>query len=159
MKALIPFLLSLLLIGCAAKRTDRAAEELNIREAMFRYQFASNGSGQQQTANCYYLAIYDAAGKENDPDDAFMKRFAGHKPAVKRRSECETSFEKGVVSKMNGELGLIVNPGVLRWISETEAEIYGYYYEANLSGGGGHFSLQKIDGRWKVVGQTTQWIS
>ncbi len=127
---------------------------------MFRYQLARNGSSQQQTANCYYLGIYDADGKENDPDDAFMKRFVGNKPAVKKRSECETSFEKGVVRKETGERGLIFSiGGTIKWISETEAEIYGSYYEANLSGGGGHFSLQKIDGRWKVVGQLTIWIS
>ena len=67
-------------IGCiasvAGSTKTRAAEEDNIREAVYRYQFQHNASALKQNAKAYFLGIEKGKGVA-DPSDAFMKRFAG----------------------------------------------------------------------------------
>lgn len=158
MKTLIATLFVLVASVCLAAPSDKVREELDIREATFRYQFGKNASGQQKTAKNFYLAI--ATGdKESDPDDAFMKRFAENKPKVKKLSECHASAQEGVVDKMTGESGLIFKTGGIRWVSDAEAEIAGGYYEAGLSASGNTYYLKKVSGRWKVIKDVMHWIS
>lgn len=143
---------------CLAEPANKAAEELDIREAAYRYQFGKNASGQQQRAKSFYLSI-DAGDQGRDPDDAFLARFAGNTPPVKKISECEMSADKGVLDKKTGERGLIFSTGRIKWISDTEAEISGGYYEAGLSSSGNIYYLKKIDGKWKVTKDVMRWIS
>ncbi len=51
-----------------------AANEDDIREAVFRYQFAHNASAQQQGAKVYFLSL----AEDKDPSDRFMLRFKDH---------------------------------------------------------------------------------
>jgi len=158
MRAFLTILLALFSTACVAAPVNKAAEELDIREATFRYQFGKNASGQQQAAKNFYLAV-PGGGKGTDPDDAFMKRFAGNKPTVKRLSECDSSDDKGVVDKKTGERGLIFTTGAIKWVSDTEVEISGGYYEAGLSASGNTYFLKKVDGKWKVIKDVMHWIS
>src|SRR5689334_12829113 len=75
--------------------TPRSAQEDDNREAVFRYQFGKNSSGQQQNAGVYCLEIVPGdLSKEPmdsnynvqplDPGEAFMKRFAGNHPPIKK---------------------------------------------------------------------------
>ena len=66
-----------------SKRELTNAEQNEIREAVFRYQFEHNASGQQQTAKVYFLSF----GKDQEPSDEFIARFKDHKPPVKKRSQ------------------------------------------------------------------------
>src|SRR4051812_24973676 len=95
---------------------NKAAEELDIREATFRYQFEKNASGQQARAGAYYLSISGKDDKPTDPSAEFMKRFAGNKPPVKMMSECNTLGPR-VVDKKTGERGLLFETGAIKWIS------------------------------------------
>ena len=164
MKALITILFGLFLAGCSrppqsfSPPPNKAAEELDIREATFRYQFGDNASGQQQRTGAYYFSI--AMGeKESDPDDAFMKRFADHKPQVKKGSESEYRIEKGLVDKQTGENGISFTTGGIKWVSDTEVEIPGGYYEGNLSSSGNTYYLKKENGKWKVIKNVMHYIS
>lgn len=158
MKPLLTLILVCVSSVCLAEPPNKAAEELDIREATFRYQFQKNASGQQQHAKSYYLAI-QVDGKPTDPDDAFMKRFAGNNPPVKKRSECDTSTGKGAIDKKTGQLGLVFNTGPIKWVSDTEVEVSGGYYEAGLSASGNTYYLKKVHGKWRVVKDVMVWIS
>ena len=83
--------------------------------------------------------------------DEFIKRFAGNKPPVRKRSYCTANAGKGVLDKQTGEQGLIFNVTSLRWISDTEVEAEGGYYEAGLSSSGNICALKKEKGKWKVT--------
>ena len=145
--------------GPTAIINSSAAEEWDIREATFRYQFRKNASGQQQAAKVYCLELA-VDGKRADPDDAFLKRFAGNKPPVKKGSECGMSAEQGVViDKETGASGLIFNTGDIQWVSDTEVEVSGGYYEASLSASGNVYSLKKVNGIWTVIKEKMTWIS
>lgn len=155
---------------CLAAPPDKVAEELDIREATFRYLFGNNASAAKQNARSYYLAIHPTGnisdpGNDStkhftggDPDAAFMKRFAGNTPPVKMSSECDLANE--VRDKKTGERGVVFCTGKIRWISETEVEVQGGYYEGNLSASGGGYRVKKVNGKWTVEeGIGNHWMS
>jgi len=150
-------------VGTSTAAEINAADELDIREATFRYQFGEHSS----LNNPYYLSvsgeygtlISGKYGKQSDPPANFMKRFAENKPPVKMASECNTSADKGVVDKMTGERGIIFETGAIEWISDTDAEISGSYYANGLAASGNTYYLKKVNGKWKVIKSVMVWIS
>lgn len=147
----------------------RSAQEDDIREAVFRYQFGKNSSGQQQNAGVYCLEILPRdLSKEPmdsnynvqplDPGEAFMKRFAGNKPAVKKGSECSQSFD-GVKDKAMGASGLVFRVENIRWLKDAEVEVGGGYFEGGASGSGNVFKVAREGNKWVVKEDRMLWIS
>jgi len=134
----------------------RQRQEDDIREAVFRWQFDHNLSGQQKKAKVYFLSVGDKYG---DPSDEFIKRFADNKAPVRKRSECTVDAGKGVLDKKTGEQGLIFNVTRIQWKSDTEVEVEGGYYEAGLSASGNIYTLKNERGKWKVTNDKLVEIS
>jgi len=148
---------AVLLLGlvCAASlaTADEAAKgrtEDDIREATFRYQFLHNASGLQQKAKVYYLAVGEKSG---DPSDEFMKRFAGHQPPVKKKSQSKG----GMVGPQEG--GLIFNVRQIKWLNDSEVQVEGGYYEAGTSASWNTYYLKKKDDHWSVTKDVMNAIS
>lgn len=140
--------------------------EDDIREAVFRYQFRHNYSGLQSDAKAYYLAIRDgwaspsgSSGDWRDPAPWFMKRFGGNRPVVRSVSECTADPGRGVRDKRTDERGLVFVVGRITFISETEAEVEGGYYEGGVSASGIRYRVVKRNDRWVVTGDKLVWIS
>ena len=133
----------------------RKNQEDDIREAVFRWQFDHNASEQQGYAKVYFLEVGE---KEGDPSDEFIKRFAGNKPPVRKRSECSVST-RGDFDKKTGERGLVFRLRVIEWKSDTEVDVKGGYHEHGLSGSGNTYTLKKENGKWKVINDKMHWIS
>ncbi len=131
-----------------AKPVDFKDEE-NVRETVFLYQFSHNASALKQKAKAYYLTIGTNGA---DPSDNLLKRFAGHKPPVFKISKLKPNNKK----EIDGLTFKITN---LRWISETEVEVTGGYYEGPLSSSGGIYRVKKHNGKWIVLNYQEQWIS
>jgi hypothetical protein len=129
------------------------ADEDDIREAVFRYEFAHNASGQQQTAKVYFLSL----GKDTDPGDAFMSRFKDHKPPVKKRSQATGQFE--VIDKETGERGLIFRVTAIKRLDENKVVVDGGYYEAGLSSSGNTYTVERTEHKWGVTKDQMNWIS
>ena len=130
-------------------------QQNDIREAVFRYQFRHNASIQGSSAAVYCLSVENNA----DPPDDFMKRFAGFKPPVHKASDCSTDAYKGVVEKATGKRGLVFRVKSIKWISQTDAEVVGGYFEDGLSASGNTYTVIKTQGKWKVSKAKTNWIS
>ncbi len=139
-----------------ATDADRLSQESDLRETVFRYQFDHNSSGQQKRAAVYCLSVGE---KLTDPSDDFMKRFADHKPPVRKVSECNVDPFKGVIDKRTGKSGLVFRVTNIAWLSETEVEVAGGYYEAGLSASGNTYTLTRKYGKWNVTRDKTNWIS
>ena len=148
-------LLTLASVGFAADKA-RQSQEDDIREAVFRYQFDHNASGQQKSAKVYFLGVGE---KATDPSDEFMKRFVDHKPPVRKASASHFVRGKGMLDKKTGESGLAFRAQSIKWISDTEVEVSGGYYEAELSSSGNTYTVKKESGKWKVTKNTMSWIS
>jgi hypothetical protein len=158
MKSLLTVVLALaFVVPSGAAPPGNAAEEWNVREATFRYQFRKNHSALQQHAGAYCLSIRRENLKDADPPAEFMKRFDGSMPPVKKLSDCVLT-DRGVVDRRTGMPGLIFRTGVIKSMSDTEAEIAGGYSEHNRSGSGNTYYLKKVDGRWKVINDVLNWL-
>jgi len=142
--------------GCMPTVAARLHQEDEIWEAVFRYQFLNNASGQQKRAAVYCLSI----GESADPSDEFMKRFAEYQPPVRKISECNVGGFDGVVDKNTHKRGLIFRVGSMNWISGTEVEARGGYFEGGLSASGNTYTVRKgLLGQWMVSEDKMNWIS
>ena len=130
---------------------SKTEQEDDIREAVFRHQFAHNASAIQQKAKAYYLALGSLINKR-DPSSEFMQRFKGHKPSVERVSLAEERY--GRIRD-----GLIFYIVEIRWINENEVEVSGGYYEGNMSSSGNKYQVVRKNGKWAVKKDAMKWIS
>jgi hypothetical protein len=130
---------------------SKTEQEDDIREAVFRHQFAHNASAIKQKAKAYYLALGSLINKR-DPSSEFMQRFKGHKPSVERASLAEERY--GRIRD-----GLIFYIVEIRWINENEVEVSGGYHEGNMSSSGNKYQVVRKNGKWVVKKDTMKWIS
>ena len=126
---------------------------LDIAEAVFRYQFEHNASGVKTNAAAYFISI-----KGQDLTDAFMKKFEGHQPPVKRASE-SASKSNGVVDPTTGMPAVVFGIEQIRLISPEEAIVEGGYFEGGLSSSGNTFTVRREKGKWIVTQDKMNWIS
>jgi hypothetical protein len=121
-------------------------QQNDIREAVFRYQFRHNASIQGNSARVYCISSENKA----DLSDNFMKRFAGFNPPVHKASDCTIDPYKGVVEKATGKRGLVFWVKSIKWISSTDAEVDGGYFEDGLSASHNTYIVSRATGRWVV---------
>jgi hypothetical protein len=134
--------------------TGQESQTDDIREAVFRWQFDHNASGQQTNAQIDFLQVGVKCG---DPTDAFLKRFAENKPPVRMVSASNGSAGTGVFDKKTGEKGVIFRITSIVWKSDMEVEVKG------VTTGGidrvrKHLTVKK-KGQWKVTHDKMEWIS
>jgi hypothetical protein len=122
-------------------------------EAVFRYQFDHNASGQQTQAKVLCLEMF---GK--DVSSSVVHRLADN-PKVRRASECDGGGGNGVSEKKTGKRGYILRVERVKRTSPTTAEAEGGYYEAGLSASGNTYFLERKGGTWVVLRDTMHWIS
>jgi hypothetical protein len=156
MKAIVfLFLFLILALPALAGEAERESQIDDIREAVFRWQFDHNASGQQKKARIYFLEVGEKPG---DPTDQFMNRFADHKPPVRKVSACTLNTGE-VRNKKTREKGLIFRVTKIEWKSDIEVEVTGGYHEALLSSSGNTYTVKKENGKWKVTKDKMDWIS
>ncbi len=155
--AIMIIIWSLVLVGCASTQVtqpSREEQENDIREAVFRYIL-------QECRNqevCYLSFSGDARFREdNDPSKEFMQRFRGHKPLMKKVSQCASL--KGTGIKSPGKKEVILFVGAIKWISDIEVEAKGGSYLGSLSAIGFIYRVVREGNRWVVKEAIFHWIS
>jgi hypothetical protein len=130
-------------------------DEDEIREAIFRHQFANNRAGAKAYEALFFLSVEDGS----DPTDDFMECFrnAGHR--VRKVSQCACSPVDGVQDKETGEPGVILEVREITWITEDEAEVEGGHYRHGLSSSGNCYRVVREAGRWAVREEGNLWVS
>lgn len=142
-----------------ASSVPTAAQEDDIREAVFRHLFQFNDSGLQAGAAAYYLALGATNERGQDPPDEFTRRFEGDRPPVKKYSDCVYSPATGVRDPVTGERGLVFQVGGIRWLKADRVEVQGSYTEAGLGGAGYTYVLQREGSSWVVREERQDWIA
>ena len=130
----------------------RATEELDIHEAVLRYQFQHNASSQRSSAQVYCLTVLGT-----DPDETLLRRFARHPVPVRMASACRVGDR--VVDATTGALGLALHVEQVEWVSSNEVTVHGGYYEASLSASRNVYRLRKQGNHWTVVADRLILIS
>jgi hypothetical protein len=118
---------------------DRAIQEGEIREAVFRYRISSENSNSR-----VFLMI---DGK--DPSDAFMTRFAESNPPIKKASG---AFLKStwLRDRLTGEEAVELSVGPISWISVDRVELPGSSYCGVRCADIGIYRVVRKNGRWVV---------
>ena len=135
--------------------TPRAADRLDVVEAVFRHQFNRNASGGQKNVEYFFLSL-DARA---DPPPELLSRFKEEKPIVLPVSMATASASEGVKHKELGGRGLIFGVTHVAWLDDSTAEVEGGYYEAGLSASGNTYRVKRTNGVWKVTDDRMKWIS
>jgi hypothetical protein len=150
-------LLTLSLCACIVgdQSGSKAGDIVDIQEAVFRYQFEHNASSLKQSADYYCLGTRD----RGDPSKQLMQRFADHSPPVVAVSKCRIDAHMGVSRAQVAGSGLIFNVTDIKWLSPSEVEVSGGYYEGGLSSSGDVYRVKLIEGVWRVVEDRMDWIS
>jgi hypothetical protein len=141
-----------------ANSSETATQEENIREAVFRYMFEHNASGQKKNAGVYCLSLgeYD---HEIDPSDDLMKRLEGNRPSVRKISECVVHPYESVADRRTGKQGLIFRVTSIHWNSLREVEVACGYYEGGDSASGNTYTVVQRNGKWEVKTDKMNWIA
>jgi hypothetical protein len=159
--------LALTLVGaCSSARAPssaalhRWAEELDILEAVFRYQFDHNASGSNP--DCIFLSLSE--GKEGDapkdPPPALLARFKGHTPPVEPESAADLDSMPGVHRRgEQSDHGILFRLTTIRWIDPDTVEVDGGYFQNGLSASGNTYRVEREQRAWVVVSDTMHWIS
>ena len=126
-----------------ADAAARAAHEDDIREAIFRYEMKDH-----RFPDVVFLSI-----NNQEPSDAFMKRFSDVKPAVKKWSAiapAKKPAQRWINDRETGKPGVALSVGKITWTSDHGVIVAGGYYCGVLCAGGGDFYVIQKDGRWIV---------
>jgi hypothetical protein len=122
---------------------DRATDEDNIREAVFRYRM-----NEMKGDSPIFLSIN---GK--DPSDTFMARFADSKKGLKKASQSYVKKDPfpSLRDRATGQPGMSFSVGAITWVSSNHAEVRGGMYCGGLCADGGEYLLEKKQGHWVVT--------
>jgi hypothetical protein len=154
MKTMIMLAFGVALVVTQTQAQTNTAAEGDIAEAVFRHQFQHNASGAQTNAAVYYVSI-----KGRDPDPAFLARFDGQVPPVKKKSEHGVSKKGSVVDPKSGRHALTFSVDEITMKSPDEAVVRGGYGEGPLSASGNTYTVKRQNGKWVVTGNVMNWIS
>jgi len=120
LSALFFFLIAAAAPAQKAAESPRAAQDDNVREAVFRYQFA-----HVELIFAYHFIAID--GK--NPPEAFLQRFHDFEPPVRPLSEAERIKKplRMIVNKNDQKQGVIFYLGQVKWISDVRADVEGRF--------------------------------
>jgi hypothetical protein len=138
----------------------RTADENDITEAVFRYQFIHNDSFIRRTAAFYYLSLGGAFDNNSkDVSDEFLKRFDGNTPPVRKFSKAHYDLVEGITDKETGKKGLAFEVRTIKWLGDDAVEVEGGYIENGTSASGELFTVKREGGMWVVKSSKGLWIS
>jgi hypothetical protein len=180
-------LAALFLAGCAASNAQRSgapapppavnapvaaqspvsgSDDDAVRLAVFRYlHHNTSDEAAPWPFVCLEISQGDRLsgleGQVRDPSRFIMAAMSGLRPPAVPASACEVDPPRGVFLKDDRAKGY----GVIFFTEEVKidgdkATVTGGYYEANLSAGGGVYTVERqSDGSWQVTHSEQRWES
>jgi hypothetical protein len=133
----------------ATRRHDRLEEA--VCEAVFRYQLRQPLADAPRPL-CYYLAW-----QGRDPDDAFLRRLRALAPNVQPLSCCRVSARDGVVDRVTGGCGVIVQVTRLTWVHAAAVDVVGGYYLTHRQAAGLRYHVEHDGRHWAVTAVHLLW--
>ncbi len=168
-------ILSLSAFTLYAAPTSRVIQEDDIREAAFRFQLhpyplPSRAKPKKKVKEpapiqapkdyvdpfkVYFLSVEN----DKDPSDKLLKRFAGHKPPIKRVSQSYIDSKSTdpktsglwVRDKQTKDIGLIYRVTSIRWLSRNKVTAKGGYFGGGLFATSNTYTLTRRGKTWKVT--------
>jgi hypothetical protein len=134
--------------------TSRAADRLDVTEAVFRHLFDHNNSGGRDYVDYFFLSVDGGA----DPPPELLLRFVREQPPVLPASMADSSGGH-VKHKESGGRGMVLGVGSVTWLDENSADVEASWYIGPLASMGYTYRVTRADGRWRVTATRVNWIS
>jgi hypothetical protein len=122
--------------------------EVAVGEAVFRYQLQQPVADAPQPTH-YYLAL-----QGRDPEAAVLQRLG---PAVHPFSRCQVTARDGVVDRVTGVQGMILQVARLVWVHAAAVEAVGGYYCTHRHAAGFRYHVAPNKGQWAVTAAHLLW--
>jgi hypothetical protein len=133
---------------------DRAAERLDVVEAVFRHLFDHNNSGGREYVDYFFLSVDGGA----DPPPELLQRFVKEQPPVLPASMADSSGG-GVRHKESSGRGMVLGVGSVTWLDANSADVEASWYMGPLASVGYTYRVTRADGQWRVTAITVNWLS
>jgi hypothetical protein len=119
--------------------------EAAISETVFRYQL------QQPLADAPRPLGYYLARQGRDPDHACLRRLSVLRPGVQPLSRCRVSARDGVVDRVTGARGVIMQVTRLTWVHAAAVDVIGGYYLTHRQAAGLCYRVEHDGSDWAVT--------
>jgi hypothetical protein len=100
----------------------------------------------------YYLAL-----RGGDPQVALLRRVRALAPGVQPRSQCRISARVGVVDRLTGEAGTILEVTSVLWRCATAAEVTGGHYATPWHAAALRYRVAYDGVQWSVTATRELW--
>jgi hypothetical protein len=124
--------------------TPRPAQEDEIREAVYRYQFKNFD---------LLVAYHFISVNGKNPSAAILQRFKGEQPPVLPLSDCDRIKKPTRMIQNRNDLkqGALFNIGQIKWISDTKVDVDGGFECGDICDEAtGVYHASKPENKWVV---------
>ena len=125
--------------------------EVAVGAAVFRYQLQQPVADAPQPAH-YYLAL-----QGRDPEAAVLRRLQRLGPGVHPFSRCRVTARDGVVDRVTGVQGMILQVARLVWVHGAAVEAIGGYYCTHRHAAGFRYHVAHARDPWAVTAAYLLW--
>jgi hypothetical protein len=125
--------------------------EAVVCEAVFQYQLRQPLTDTPHPL-CYYLAR-----QGRDPDEVLLGRLRRLTPGVQPFSQCRVSGREGIVDRVTGARGVILQVARLTLLHATAAGAVGGYYLTHRQAARFRYHLVPDGGQWAVTAAYLLW--
>ena len=137
--------------GAIPRTPRRERLEAAVYEAVFRYQL------QQPLVDHPLVPRYYLALQGHDPDEALLRRLRELTPWVQPLSQCRVTARDGVMDRVTGACGVIVQVARLTWLHGAAADVVGGYYITHHHAAGLRYHVERHAHDWAVTTVHLLW--
>ena len=127
----------------------RSSAELDILEAVFRYQLGHNEPGDPKPER-FLLSLFEGKDALKDPPDELLVRFRGNVPSVEPVSDAGSSIGLDVHGNYDTGGAVVLHLDEIRHTAQNTAEVLGSYFSARWASVHAYV-VERRSGRWVVV--------
>jgi hypothetical protein len=139
-------------LGAARPRRPATTPlEVAVCEAIFRYQLQQPLADAPQPPH-YYLAL-----QGRDPEAVVLRRLQRLWPAVHPCSHCRVTAQDGVIDRVTGVHGVIMQVVRLVWVHAAAVEAVGGYYCTHRHAAGFRYHVAHDRGLWAITAAHLLW--
>jgi len=140
----------------SAAGTHGRADELDVEEAVFRYQLDRDPVSPKPRMADFVLLSLDEL---HSPAPELVARFADQSPPVDSVSELRIDAQRHIRHKTRPGKGMILMAKTIRRLGEHRFEVDGEIRWGSRGASGTRYLVQRRGSSWVVVSYSMSWIT
>jgi hypothetical protein len=125
--------------------------EAAVGETVFRYQLQQPLVDSPPSPR-YYLAL-----RGHDPDEALLRQLSAVTPGIQPFSRCRVTARDGVLDRVSGARGVIVQVARFAWVHAAAVDVVGGYYITHRHAASFRYHVEPDGQQWAVTAVYLLW--